>query len=310
MSENILKNRLIKIYKHRKKWAKKNKIEAYRLYERDIPEFPLIFDIYANNVVIYDQSDSRDNQKELLQLAKEAALGLDFQEENIVIKERKKRHGLEQHTKIDDSKNSFFINEGPIRLEVNIHDYLDTGIFLDHRPMRQLFQSMNLTNKKFLNLFSYTSSIGLSAAYSGAKTTNVDLSKTYLAWSKRNYEHNEIPLNDHHFVNADILEYLKNYEGSKYDYIFLDPPTFSNSKKMQETFSVENHQVFLIEHCMNLLNEGGTLYFSNNKRGFKLDSEIEAKYAPSEISHKTIPEDFRNKKIHVCYEFKKGYHQS
>lgn len=303
--ENILASRLKKLYKHKKKWAKRQNIEAYRLYERDIPEFPLIVDIYGEYALIYDQTDDRDLDRDVIGMAKEAVISLqDFSDDQIIIKERKGQSGLSQYKKLEDQKDYFIITEGELKFWVNLKDYLDTGLFLDHRYMRQWF-TKNSANKKVLNLFSYTSSIGVAAAAGGAYTTNVDMSKTYLDWSKRNYAINSLNPDKHGFVNADILEYLKDSSGQKYDAIFLDPPTFSNSKKMTETFSVESHHEFLIDSCMKKLAQSGVLFFSNNKRGFKLEASILEKYDVKDISLKTIPEDFRNQKIHVCFEIRK-----
>lgn len=303
--ENILASRLKKLYKHKKKWAKRQNIEAYRLYERDIPEFPLIVDIYGQYALIYDQTDDRDLDRDVMGMAVEAIISLqDFNEDRIIIKERKGQSGISQYKKLEDQKDYFIVTEGDLKFWVNLKDYLDTGLFLDHRYMRQWF-TQNSKNKKVLNLFSYTSSIGVAAAVGGAYTTNVDMSKTYLDWSKRNYAINSLNPDKHSFVNADILEYLKDSSSEKYDAIFLDPPTFSNSKKMTETFSVEGHHEFLIESCIRRLAPGGVLFFSNNKRGFKLEASIIEKYDVKDISLKTIPEDFRNQKIHVCFEIRK-----
>lgn len=308
--DNIILGRLVKLYKHKKKWAKRHNIEAYRLYERDIPEFPLIVDIYKDHVLIYDQTDDRDSERSVIGDTLEAIKNIEGLKENkIIIKERKGQTATEQYKKLEDKKDYFVIQEGPLKIWVNLTDYLDTGLFLDHRYMREWF-TKHVKDKKILNLFSYTSSIGLAAAIGGAKTTNVDLSKTYLEWSKRNYALNGIDFHKHEFINADILEYLKEVPRKQFDFIFLDPPTFSNSKKMKETFSVENHQEFLIEKSMEALKDDGVLFFSNNKRGFKLSDLIKSKYQITDITLKTIPEDFRNKKIHVCYEIRKGYRQS
>lgn len=304
--ESIIFGRLAKLYKHKKKWAKRHNIEAYRLYERDIPEFPLIVDIYKDHILIYDQTDDRDLERNVVGECVESIKSIDgLNTFKIIIKERKGQTGSDQYKKLEDKKDYFIVEEGPLKIWVNLTDYLDTGLFLDHRYMREWFFK-NTKEKTLLNLFSYTSSIGLAAALGGAKTTNVDLSKTYLEWSKRNYALNGLDSFKHEFINADILEYLKDAPKKQFDFIFLDPPTFSNSKKMKETFSVENHQEFLIEKSMEALKDDGTLFFSNNKRGFKLSDAIKSKYQINDISLKTIPEDFRNKKIHVCYEIKKG----
>jgi 23S rRNA (cytosine1962-C5)-methyltransferase/23S rRNA (guanine2445-N2)-methyltransferase / 23S rRNA (guanine2069-N7)-methyltransferase len=161
-------------------------------------------------------------------------------------------------------------------------------------------------DKTFLNLFCYTGAVSVFAALGGAKTTSVDMSQTYLRWAQDNFAANDLNPEQHTFVNADVLEWLRLQNGHlKYDVIFLDPPTFSNSKKMQDSFEVERDQDFLVNTCMSMLNPDGVLYFSNNKRKFKLNPELMSKYKVKDISEESIPQDFHDKKIHVCFEIRK-----
>ncbi|KYG68670.1 hypothetical protein AZI87_05395 [Bdellovibrio bacteriovorus] len=303
---DMIKNRLEKNYKKLKSWADRNKIEAFRLYDRDIPEYPFIVDIYKDFYVIYDKSDAvRDKDKNHLPHVTEALKALfKSDDEHMVIKKRERQEGLKQYEKLSEKSQTFMVQESQAVLKVNLYDYLDTGLFLDHRPMRQkVFKTAK--DKKFLNLFCYTGSVSVFAALAGARTTSVDMSQTYLRWAQENFSLNKLNPEDHTFVNADVLEWLRlNQNNPMYDMIFLDPPTFSNSKKMEDTFEVERDQDFLVNACMSLLLPGGVLYFSNNKRKFKLSEQIQAKYTVKDLTEESIPQDFHDKKIHNCFEIK------
>lgn len=302
----MIKNRLEKNYKKLKAWAERNKIEAYRLYDRDIPEYPYIVDIYKDHFLIYDKSEAfKDKDKNHLPHVVEALKALfKCEEENIVIKKRERQEGLKQYEKLDEKKQIFDVRESQALVKVNLYDYLDTGLFLDHRPMRQkVFK--NAQGKNFLNLFCYTGVVSVFAALGGATTTSVDMSQTYLGWAQDNFKLNNIDTSVHKFINADVLQWLQNApKNQDFDMIFLDPPTFSNSKKMEDVFEVEKDQEFLVENCMKMLRPGGILYFSNNKRKFKLSETIQAKYSVKDITEESIPQDFHDKKIHVCFEIK------
>ena len=225
---------------------------------------------------------------------------LNFPEEKVIIKSRKRQQGSTQYTKLEEKNEYLAIKEHQASFLVNLHDYLDTGLFLDHRPLRQIVYKSS-KDKKILNLFSYTGSISVMAALGGAKQVNsVDLSATYQDWAKKNFEHNNIPLTAHNFFTQSALEYLEK-ASQRFDLIILDPPTFSNSKKMDDDFEVEKDQIFLIKHCLRLLAPDGVLYFSNNKRKFKLDPEVLKMAKVLDITQKTIPEDYRDQKIHHCF---------
>ncbi len=305
---SIIANRIKKNYKHLSKWARKNNIEAYRLYERDIPEFPYIVDIYKDYAVVYQRlnrkiDEEKGQHKEELILALNEVCNLE--KENIIIKERAVQQGQNQYNKLDKTQSAFTIIENDRKFKVNLFDYLDTGLFLDHRPLRDEMKTL-AKDKKFLNLFCYTASLSIAAAKASAITTSVDLSKTYIEWSKENFRLNELEVAKHRFVNQSAITFLEESVqlNKKWDLIFLDPPTFSNSKKMDGTFDVLRDQEFLVGHCMKILSEDGLLIFSNNKRGFKLEDAILSRYDVKDISQKTIPNDFRDKKIHVCFEIR------
>lgn len=302
----MFRNRLEKNLKKLRPWAERAQIEAYRLYDRDIPEYPFIVDRYADHFLVYDKSDPvRDKNKNHLPHVLEALTQV-FQcpPEAITVKKRERQEGVKQYEKLDSQKNRFVVRESQAQFYINLTDYLDTGLFLDHRPIRQkIFKSAQ--GKKFLNLFCYTGSVSVFAALAGARTTSVDMSQTYLRWAQDNFELNNVDLGDHSFINANVIEWLRdNRYLKKFDLIFLDPPTFSNSKKMDSTFDVERDQDFLVSACMQMLHPEGTLYFSNNKRSFKLSSEVSQSFKVRDITRDTIPQDFHDGKIHCCYEIK------
>jgi 23S rRNA (guanine2445-N2)-methyltransferase / 23S rRNA (guanine2069-N7)-methyltransferase len=190
---------------------------------------------------------------------------------------------------------------------VNLTDFLDTGLFLDHRTTRAMvYEQVRSAEKpvRFLNLFSYTSSVSLYAAAAGAQTTSVDMSNTYIDWSKRNFRQNDLLTDQHQFIKADCMQWLSKAMEDKqqYDLIFIDPPTFSNSKSMEQVFDVQKDHQQLIEMAMKLLAEDGEIIFSNNYRRFKISEQLRGEYDVQDISAKTIPEDFkRNQKIHHCF---------
>lgn len=302
--QKTIQNRIEKNYKHRAKWAKKEGLQCFRVYEKDIPEFPFIVDIYKDYAVIFEKRDSEidaekfDHFKFIISAIKDV---MDLPEEKIIIKSRMKQKGTTQYEKLEDRNEFFPVKEYQAEFLVNLHDYLDTGLFLDHRPMRQVIFK-EAKDKKFLNLFSYTGSVSVMAALGGAThITSIDLSSTYQEWARKNFELNKLSLKNHNFIVQSALEYIEQAV-NKFDLIFLDPPTFSNSKKMEDDFEVERDQQFIIKHSLRMLNPGGTLYFSNNKRKFKLDTGVLEFANVLDITEKTIPQDFRDRKIHHCFK--------
>ncbi len=298
--ENLLK----KNFQKRKSWIKQVGVEAYRLYDWQIPEYPFFIDRYGEQFLIYDRTESRDESRKPLMIKEiEDALVKLFacSKDQILWKMRKVQKGTDQYEKVGNENSRQVVSEGKRNYYVNLHDYLDTGLFLDHRPIRNQFQKSN--QGTFLNLFSYTCSVGLAAALGGASTTNVDISKTYLEWGRDNYKLNHLNPSDHQFIHSDVLAWIDSCR-KKYDVIFLDPPSFSNSKRMEaKSFDVLRDQDSLVEACLNLLNPGGTLYFSNNHSKFRLSAHLK-RYSPQNITSETIPFDFHNQKVHWCFLFK------
>lgn len=308
----MLANRLRKRQKHLRKWASRNDITCYRIYERDIPEYPCIVDWYAGEAVAWLYDRTRDEtavqQATFRQhTLEEIQIGLDLTRERIFVKERAIQSGLDtQYERVAASQQIRIVQEHGLNFEVNLSDYLDTGLFLDHRPTRQMVRE-RATDKRVLNLFAYTASFTIYAIAGGArKTVTVDLSNTYCQWAERNFQHNGFHTNPRHRILAeDCLSYLveASKRDEKYNLIVCDPPTFSNSKKMAQTsFSVDRDQVDLLLACGKLLAPGGELFFSNNSRHFKLDEQALAPYfSIQDITAQTIPEDFRNGRIHQCW---------
>lgn len=306
-------NRVRKNLKKLSKWAKQNQIDCYRVYDADLPEYAVAVDLYQGDktwIVVqeYEPPKSIDPDKADQRLAgvlAEIPSVFGISKEQVFLKIRRKQKSSDQYEKQGHNNEFHVIREGGCKLRVNFADYLDTGLFLDHRPMRLRIQR-EAQGKRFLNLFAYTGSATVHAAIGGAKsTTTVDMSKTYLDWAEQNLALN-VAGGDHEFIRADCLEWLANEAkqpyARQYDLIFLDPPTFSNSKRMDDVFDIQNDHVELIENAVALLAPGGVLYFSTNFRRFKLDTEALSDLVIEDITPATIPEDFaRNPKIHYCW---------
>ena len=265
------------------------------------------------NVQEYEPPKTIDQHKadqRLAGLLAEIPNVLGVNREQVFWKIRRKQRSTDQYEKHDNQGRFHVIEEGGCKLLVNFEDYLDTGLFLDHQPIRLQLQK-EAKDKRFLNLFAYTGSATVHAAVGGAKsTTTVDMSNTYLQWAKNNLALNTHS-GEHTFIQADCLEWLANQasqaDSQHYDLIFLDPPTFSNSKRMEDVFDIQIDHVQLIKNAVSLLKTGGILYFSTNFRRFKMDTEALAEFHVEDITAKTIPEDFsRNPKIHYCWKIKHG----
>lgn len=298
-------NRLKKNLKQLGRWVRKEEIECYRLYDADMPEYALAIDVYADWLHVQEYAAPRSIDPEKAQgrfLDALAAIPtvMDVPPERIVIKRRERQAGTRQYERQAERGQFMSVTEGGVKLLVNLTDYLDTGLFLDHRPMRMRIQK-EAAGKRFLNLFCYTAVATVHAAAGGARsTTSVDLSKTYLDWAKRNLALNGFS-DKHSLVHADVMAWLEN-DREIYDMIFVDPPTFSNSKRMDDVFDIQRDHVLLLDRAMARLAPGGSLYFSNNFRRFVMDESVEARYQVTNITAQTFDPDFaRNKKIHQAW---------
>lgn len=307
-SAQMLLNRLEKNYRHLHKWAQKNHIGCYRVYDADLPEYAYAIDLYNNYAVLQEYAPPTSvpaykAEKRSLEVMQVVPRALGIAVDKLVVKQRKQQKGSEQYQKINQTRRTMIVTEGQARLQVNLYDYLDTGLFLDHRPIRLSFAKLK-PGTRFLNCFCYTGTASVHAALAGALTTNVDLSNTYLRWAEDNFRLNNLDLSKHQFIQFDCREWLR-ITRDRFDVIFLDPPSFSNSKRMNDTLDIQRDHGALVNAAMRLLNPDGTLYFSTNFRQFKLDPALMEKYAVNDISAQTIDQDFkRNRKIHHCFKIR------
>ncbi|MEN1835109.1 bifunctional 23S rRNA (guanine(2069)-N(7))-methyltransferase RlmK/23S rRNA (guanine(2445)-N(2))-methyltransferase RlmL [Pseudomonas lijiangensis] len=299
-------NRLQKNLKQMSKWVRREGIDCYRVYDADMPEYSLAIDLYHDWVHVqeYAAPKSIDPEKASARLFDALAAipqALNIDKSRVVIKRRERQSGTRQYERQSAQGQFQEVSEGGVKLLVNLTDYLDTGLFLDHRPMRMRIQR-EAAGKRFLNLFSYTATASVHAAKGGARsTTSVDLSKTYLDWARRNLSLNGFS-DKNRLEQGDVMAWLQACR-EEYDLIFIDPPTFSNSKRMEGIFDVQRDQVELIDLAMARLAPGGVLYFSNNFRKFVLDENLAQRYAVEEITAQTIDQDFaRNSKIHRAWK--------
>ena len=305
-SAQMLANRLKKNKVQLSQWLESNQIEAYRLYDADLPEYSVAIDCYQNHVHIqeYQAPKTIDPKKAALHL-NHVMLAVQSviqpKQEKIHLKTRQIQKDKQQYNKFNDEEDRFVLNEQGRKYLVDLEQYLDTGLFLDHRWLRNQVQSMS-KGKDVLNLFSYTGAISVAAAKGGAKTvTSVDTSKTYMKWAEDNFALNSLRGAQHQFIRADVLSYLSRVK-DKYDLIIADPPTFSNSHSRDEDWDVQKDHQKLIHACMALLNQTGTLYFSNNFRKFILSSDIKDKYHVIDVTKNSFDPDYKNSKIHHCYQ--------
>ena len=313
-------NRLGKNIKHLKRWLTRENIQCYRLYDADMPEYALAIDVYEGDtrwihVQEYQAPKSVEPEKARLRL-NEALIViqeiLQISEEQLFLKTRQQQKGLAQYEKLASKKNFYTIVENGYQFLVNFEDYLDTGLFLDHRTTRKHLGELAKA-KRFLNLFAYTGTATVYAARGGATaTTTVDMSNTYLDWAQKNMRLNGYNTGQnqtkgqHQFVQANCIQWLKDIaKADRYDLIFLDPPSFSSSKRMESSFDVQRDHAALIQDTAKLLTVNGLIIFSNNLRHFKIGDKILEEFQVKDITKATIPKDFeRNPRIHNCWEIR------
>ena len=322
--KQIFKNRLIKNHKHISKWARRKGIFSYRVYDKDIPEVPLLLDIYCCvdgilhlNLCLYRRPYYVSDEEELFWLSEMSLVSaevLGVAPSNVFVKVRERKRGASQYQKMNSTSTSrFVLQEGEAKFYINLSDYIDSGLFLDHRPLR-LEIANQAKNKDVLNLFCYTASFSVHAMLGGALSVcSVDASNTAIKWAKENMCLNGIALDEKcHFERKDVFAFLNEAKNKNnlWDIIVCDPPTFSNSKNRSSFFDVNKDYLQLCILCINLLKKDGVLYFSSNSRTLKFDlsiltSNVTEKLFIQDISLQTIPEDFRNKKIHQTWKIKK-----
>lgn len=302
---DMLANRLRKRARHLRKWARREGVRCYRLYDRDIPEIPLSIDWYDGRLHVTRYQRQLEHGPEWVEaMAAAAAAALDVPPERVYLKERRRQRGTAQYERLARREERIEVGEGGHRFLVDLGDYLDTGLFLDHRPTRARVEA-EAAGARFLNLFCYTGAFTVYAAAGGAReTVSVDLSRTYLDWAEDNMVLNGFTGPAHTFVRADVDVYLDQTRPG-FDLAVLDPPTFSNSKKMAGVLDIQRDHVGLINRTLALLRAGGVLYFSTNYRRFKLEAEAIGARELLDITAETIPPDFRDTRVHRCWRMVK-----
>ena len=304
----MFRNRLEKVYRHLKKQAKKQGVTCYRIYDHDLPEFPFIIELYEDKLHVSEYKRRHlmsDDEHEgwINQCRKIIGDVLQVSVENIFLKTRKKKEGRGgQYQKTGESKNELIVHENGLKFIVNLSEYLDTGLFLDHRITRQMVREQS-NEKRVLNLFSYTGSFSVYAvAGNASKVVSVDLSNTYLKWAQKNMNLNFPGKVNHEIVHADVKQYLKTVAEKSFDLIIMDPPTFSNSKRMEDFFDVQKDHVQLINDCMKSLANDGVLFFSTNYTKFQMLNEKLQASTIKNITKQTTPFDFDGKLKRQCFQ--------
>ena len=307
----MFRNRLEKVFRHVKRQAERQGISCYRIYDHDIPEFPFIIEMYEGKLYVseYKRRHTLTEAEHEMWLDQCKAIMNEVTEvevENIYLKLRKRKEGRQgQYQKQAEEKIEFVVTENGLQFIVNLSDYLDTGLFLDHRITRSMVRDM-AAEKRVLNLFSYTGSFSVYAIAGGASSViSVDLSKTYLSWGDRNITLNFPNYKNHQSVHADVKTYLKQLEPSSFDIIIMDPPTFSNSQRMEDVLDIQRDHAAMINDCLDTLAPDGILFFSTNCRKFHLEKEKIRSEHVKDITRATTPFDFAGKLHRYCYRIEK-----
>ena len=304
----MFRNRLLKVYRHLSKQAQRQGVSCYRVYDHDLPEVPFCIEIYGDKLYVAEYKRRHGLSDEAhenwiagsLEIMSEV---LHVSKENIFLKLRQRKPGrLGQYQKLGTAKNELIVEENGLQFIVNLGDYLDTGLFLDHRLTRQQVREES-ANRKVLNLFAYTGSFSVYAAAGGAnEVVTVDLSNTYINWAKRNMLLNGFTNEAaYSFLPTDVFRYLESAPTDHFDLIIMDPPTFSNSKKMKDILDIQRDHALLINGCLKSLVKGGRLYFSTNYRDFKMDTSSINTTSIKDITKATTAFDFDNKLGRFCY---------
>jgi 23S rRNA (cytosine1962-C5)-methyltransferase len=308
----MFRNRLEKVYRHLGKQAKRMGITCYRLYDHDQPEFPFCVEIYEQKIYVaeykrrhgMDEDEHDEWMKRSIIVICEI---LKINDKNIFLKLRQKKPGrFGQYQKTGGKQSEFIVQENKLKFIVNLSDYLDTGLFLDHRVTREKIKE-EAKNKKVLNLFSYTGSFSVYAVAGEAnEIVTVDLSKTYLGWAQRNMKLNGFTdPSKYKFIHADVLQYLHTVPENYFDLVILDPPTFSNSKRMEDILDIQRDHSRLINDCLRILKPAGKIYFSTNYKRFVLDTASIQSSVIKDITKQTTPFDFEGRINRICYLIEK-----
>lgn len=307
----MFRNRLEKVWRHISRQARRQQVSCFRVYDHDLPEFPFMIENYESRLYVAEykrrHSLSEDAHGQWLEECKKIMSEvMDISPDHIFLKLRQRKEGrLGQYQKLDEAGNEFIITEQDLKFIVNLSDYLDTGLFLDHRITRSMVRELS-EGKRVLNLFCYTGSFSVYAAAGKASgVVSVDLSRTYLNWAERNMDLNFPGIRIHEIIQADVMKYLKTVPAGSFDLVIMDPPTFSNSKRMEGFLDVQRDHVELINDCLHLMTDGGILLFSTNFTKFSLDEKRIKAREIRDITRQTTPFDFEGKLKRQCFRIKK-----
>jgi len=308
----MFRNRLAKVYRHISRQANKQNVTCYRVYDHDLPEFPFCIEIYEDCIYLAEYKRHHSLNEEDYQDWLNSSMGiiseiLSVPRERIYLRQRQRKEGRQgQYERLNTAEDFFIVKEAGLQFRVNLTDYLDSGLFLDHRITRQLVREGS-NAKNVLNLFCYTGSFSVyAAAGRAARVDSVDLSKTYLAWAEENMKLNELfRKHDHQFIHADVKQWLDESSSILYDIVVMDPPTFSNSKRMEDFLEIQRDHPDLINKTLRKMNPGGILYFSTNFRKFRLESERIDTPIIKDITRATTPFDFQGKLFRYCFRIQK-----
>jgi 23S rRNA (cytosine1962-C5)-methyltransferase len=307
----MFRNRLIKMFRHISKLAKRQAISCYRVYDHDLPEFPFCVELYEDKVYLaeYKRRHGMTDEEHIAWL--EGCLPvisevLDIPDEQIYFRQRQRKAGrYGQYEKLNSEQEFFVVKEDGLSFKINLTDYLDTGLFLDHRITRGMVRR-EAKDKQVLNLFCYTGSFSVYAAAGGAAgVTSVDLSKTYLNWAEENLALNGLVGAGSNFVHADVKQWLDELSPDIYDLVVMDPPTFSNSKRMKDFLDIQRDHAELLNKTLYAMKTGGVMYFSTNFRKFQIDTEKILAASVRDITGATTPFDFQGKLFRYCYRIVK-----
>lgn len=306
-------NRLLKVYKHRSKHARRLNISCYRVYDHDLAEFPFAIELYGDKIYVAEYRrrhgmDEIEHEAWLQRSCSVISEVLGLPGENIFMRERRRLSHREsqQYEKQNLAGQFFTVEENGLKFLVNLSDYLDTGLFLDHRITREMVRSES-KDKRVLNLFSYTGSFSVyAAAGEAASVTTVDLSKTYLGWAKDNFSINGFKdEKKFHFIHTDVTQYLRTLNSNSFDLIIMDPPTFSNSKRMKDFLDIQKDHAELVNDSLNAMTANGILYFSTNYSKFILEKDKIKASITKDITKATTPFDFEGKLKRFCFRIEK-----
>lgn len=303
----MFRNRLLKMFRHASRLARRQGISCYRVYDHDLPEFPFCIEIYEDKVYLAEYQRRHGMSEEEHAAWLESCVPLiseilEVPDERIYFRQRRRKAGrLDQYEKLASEQEFFTVKEAGLSFKVNLTDYLDTGLFLDHRITRGLVRE-EAKNRRVLNLFCYTGSFSVYAAAGGAaRVDSVDLSRTYLGWAEDNLALNA-PGFGANFIHADVKQYLDELPTGFYDLVIMDPPTFSNSKRMKDILDIQRDHAELINKTLLSMRPGGVLYFSTNFRKFQLETDKITAGSIRDITKATTPFDFQGKLFRWCYK--------